>query len=199
MRKLAGQKLIGLVLISICWCASAVAAPKTYSLDGDHTTVAFLVDHIGFSRMLGRFTDVQGSFVYDAETNTLSDLKVVVKTASVASDHKRRDAHVRSKDFLSAEEHPEMIFTANGGKPSSATSGVVDGELLLRGETHPLSLDVTLNKHAKYPFGHKKPTLGISARGSVERAQWGMTYGVANSIVGGTVDIIIETEAIEQN
>ncbi len=189
--------LAGLLIFLATFGSTASAEPKSYKLDPSHTIVAFFVDHIGYSRMLGRFTDVAGTFVYDTETQELSDLRVVVKTASVASDHKRRDDHVRGADFLDVKKFPEMIFTAASGTPDSANHGTVAGELTLLGQTKPLVLDVTLNKFAKYPFGHKKPTLGISARSAVMRSEYGMSYGVAGGLVGDRVDIIIEIEAIQ--
>ncbi len=177
----------------------ASAEPRTYKLDPEHTLVAFIVDHLGFSRVLGRFNKVEGGFVYDKETQTLSDLKVVVQTASMDTGHEERDGHLRSEDFLDAEQHPEMVFRADAGTPAGPKSGTVTGSLSLRGEAHPLTLDVTLNKAGTYPFGHEKPTLGISARGAMQRSEWGMTYGVADALVGDTVDLIIEIEAIQQD
>lgn len=185
---------------AICLGASgASAAPKTYKLDPEHTIVAFLVDHIGFSKMLGRFNEVEGSFVFDEETQTLSDLKVIVHTASVDTNHERRDDHIRNKDFLHAAKYPQMIFEADGGVPESETQGRVPGRLTLLGQTRPLTLRVTLNKSDVYPFGHSRHTLGISARAAVNRSEYGMTYGVAAGMVGDVVDIIIETEAIRQD
>lgn len=179
--------------------AGALAAPKTYKLDPDHTIVAFLVDHIGFAKMLGRFNEVSGSFVYDEETQTLSNLRVVVETASVDTNHQRRDDHVRNKDFLNVTQYPQMIFEADGGVPESRTEGTVPGTLTLLGQTRPLTLRVTLNKSDVYPFGHSRHTLGISARAAINRSAYGMTYGVAAGMVGDVVDIIIETEAIRQD
>ena len=186
------------LVLALC-SPGALAEPKTYKLDPDHTTVAFLVDHIGYSRVLGRFIKVEGGFTYDETTQTLSDLRVTVQTDSVYSAHKGRDEHVRGKDFLDTKQHPLMVFTADGGTPESANSGTVTGQLTVLGQTHPLTLAVTLNKSEVYPFGHSRHTLGISARGAVQRSQYGMTYGVAAGMVGDTVDLIIETEAIRQN
>lgn len=70
------------------------------------------------------------------------------------------------------------------------------GDLTLLGTTLPLTLDVTLNKAAPYPFGHQRFVLGISARGTLKRSDFGMTYGVENQLVGDEVQIIIETEAM---
>ena len=145
---------------------------------------------------LGLFAEVEGGFVYDVETQELGELRVTVRTASLETMNDARDEHVRSGDFLSVEEHPEMTFTADGGTPESETTGQVSGELTLLGETRPLVLDVTLNKAEAYPFGHERFTLGLSVRGSLSRSEWGMTYGVADGLVGDEVTLLIETEAM---
>ncbi|EFO33766.1 protein YceI [Roseibium sp. TrichSKD4] len=194
MRILASLVAFGLVASSLT--LEARAEPHRYELDPEHTTVAFTVKHIGFADTLGLFTNVQGEFVYDMETQELSDLNVTVETPSVGTFNAARDNHVRNKDFLDAEKHPVMIFTADTGTPTSETEGTVSGMLQLRGNSVPLTLDVTLNRAAEYPFGHKRFVLGISARGTLKRSDFGMTYAVDNGLVGDDVNIIIETEAM---
>ncbi|SEN46058.1 Polyisoprenoid-binding protein YceI [Loktanella fryxellensis] len=176
---------------------AAHAAPATFELDPTHTTVAFLVDHVGYAATLGLFATVEGSFVYDTETQALSDVRVTVSTDSVNTLNEARDEHVRSADFLSVAAHPEMVFTASEGTPTDATSGTVTGTLTLLGQAQPLTLDVTLNKAEAYPFGHGRFTLGLSVRGSLDRSAYGMTYGVADGLVGDTVTLMIETEAMQ--
>ena len=191
MRKLLGHAfVIGLV------ATPALAEPHRYELDPEHTTIAFLVDHLGYADTLGLFLEFEGGFTYDMETRELSDVIVTVQTASVNSFNDARDNHVRNKDFLDVETYPVMTFTATGGTPASDTSGTVEGELTLLGQTHPLTLEVTLNKAANYPFGHGRFTLGISAKGTVIRSQYGMNYAVDNGFVGDEVKLILETEAM---
>lgn len=175
---------------------SALAEPARYELDPAHTTIAFLVDHVGYAATLGLFAQVEGGFTYDTETQELSDVTVTVATNSVETLNDARDEHVNSADFLASAAHPDMVFTATGGTPTDATSGTVAGDLTLRGETRPLTLDVTLNKAEAYPFGHRRFTLGLTVRGSLNRSDWGMDYGVANGLVGDEVTLIIETEAM---
>ncbi|GGB43383.1 polyisoprenoid-binding protein [Roseibium aquae] len=175
---------------------AALAEPHRYELDPEHTTLAFTVHHLGFADTLGVFTDVAGTFTYDMDTQALSDLTVTVQTASIESFNAARDEHVRNPDFLNVAQLPVMTFTADGGTPISETTGTVTGTLTLLGQSRPLTLDVTLNKAGPYPFGHQRFVLGISARTSVKRSDFGMTYAVAGDIVGDQVDVIIETEAM---
>ncbi|MEM6662479.1 MAG: YceI family protein, partial [Pseudomonadota bacterium] len=44
---------------------AADAAPRTYDIDPEHAAIAFLVDHIGFAKVLGQFLTTSGTFVFD--------------------------------------------------------------------------------------------------------------------------------------
>ncbi|HET7608031.1 MAG TPA: YceI family protein, partial [Gammaproteobacteria bacterium] len=72
---------------------------------------------------------------------------------------------------------------------------VVAGELTLLGKRRPLTLEATLNKSAPYPFGDRAEVMGVSARAKLKRSEFGMTYGVADDLVGDDVEIVIEFEA----
>ena len=176
--------------------SSAASAPERYELDPEHTVVSFLVGHVGYASVLGVFLDLEGGFTYDRQTRELSDVEVTVGTASVQTFHEARDEHVRAGDFLDVEAHPSMTFTADGGEPTGDDTGTVTGELTLLGETRPLTLAVTLNKAEDYPFGHGRFALGLSARGSLMRSEWGMAYAVDNGLVADEVRLVIETEAL---
>ncbi|MEQ8604720.1 MAG: YceI family protein [Marivibrio sp.] len=177
----------------------AVAEPRTFTLDPAHLHVGFLVEHIGFAKTLGVFTEVEGTVVFDEAAPALQSIDVTVQTESVHTGHDRRDGHLRSDDFLAADDHPEMTFTLTGAEQTGERTGVVTGDLTMRGETHPVSLDVVWNKSGRYPFGDEQYVVGVSARGELQRSQWGMTYAVDNGLVGDTVEIIIEAELIRQD
>jgi polyisoprenoid-binding protein YceI len=90
-----------------------------------------------------------------------------------------------------------MTFTASSAQRSGERTFTVTGELTLLGRTRPLTLAATLNKLAPYPIGNRAEVVGVSARGSLKRSEFGMTYGVADNLVGDEVEIIIEIEARE--
>ncbi|MEO0943920.1 MAG: YceI family protein [Pseudomonadota bacterium] len=186
------------VLTAFCALASPLAAaPAEYTLDPTHTVVMFDVFHIGFAPTISIFEDVEGSFTYDMETQNLSDVSVTIAAKSVNTFLEARDKHVRNADFLNVRKHPEITFVATDSKPTSATTGTVTGDLTILGQTHPITLDVKLNKAATYPFGHQSFVLGLSLTGEIQRSRYGMDYAVAGDIVGDTVKIRIETEAIQ--
>ncbi|MCU0760070.1 MAG: YceI family protein [Steroidobacteraceae bacterium] len=179
----------------------AHAEPARFALDPDHLTIAFLVEHIGYAKTLGQFRKASGSFTFDEQGGVLSDLRVVVETASVDTANAARDGHLRGKDFLDAGRFPTMTFTAKSARRQGERGYRVEGELELLGKRRPLVLEATLNKLDRYPIGPPllKPFVaGASARGRFRRSDFGMTYGVANGLVGDEVELVIELEARRQ-
>jgi polyisoprenoid-binding protein YceI len=183
------------VLACVAATSATNAAPGMYEIDPEHATVAFFVAHIGYAKVLGRFTAVHGTFEFEEETGELNDVAVTVAAASVTTDHEARDRHVRESDFLDAEQFPEIVFTAARAQRTGERMFEITGELTLLGNARPLVLQATLNKSAEYPIGDRAHVLGVSARGRLSRSEFGMTYGVANDLVGDEVEIIIEIEA----
>ena len=178
--------------------APALAEPADWEIDAEHFSIAFEAGHIGFQQQLGFFLEASGSFSYDTETQQLGAGRVEINAESIFSNNEDRDDHLRGRDFLNARRHPLIVFEASEYIPVDASTGTLKGNLTIIGETHPVELNVFLNKQARYPFGHRKETLGISANAVINRSQWGMDYGVGNNMVGDEVKLRFEFEAIQQ-
>mgnify|MGYP006154359659 CR=1 FL=1 len=81
--------------------APAGAQSALYEIDPDHLSVGFLVDHVGYAKVLGMFRAARGSYRFDESTATLSDVRIEIDTASVFSNQRKRDDHL--KGILSLE------------------------------------------------------------------------------------------------
>ena len=68
----------------------------------------------------------------------------------------------------------------------------VVGDLKLLGQTHPVTLAVTLNRIGDAPNNQRR-SAGFSATGSLSRAVWGSA--TAPSLIGDAVSIQIEALA----
>lgn len=196
---------------AIVWAALAASSPllmsaaqaqaARYELDPDHITVAFLVDHIGYAKVLGLFRSARGSYRFDEATATLSEVRIEVETGSVFTNQRKRDDHLKGPDFLNSGEFPKMVFTATSAKRTGDKTFDIAGQLELLGKSQPLTLQATWNKSAESPLGGplgKPYVMGVSARGSFKRSAYGMTYAVANGWVGDEVPLIIEFEAVRK-
>ena len=184
------------LVCALCIAATAPRAePRDYELDPEHLAIGFLVEHIGYSKVLGQFHEVSGSYRFDEQTGELSEVSIIVETASVSTNHARRDRHLRSADFLNARRFATMTFTAATARRLDDTNYEVTGDLQLLGVTRPVTLTAVWNKSGRYPIGLRPYVMGVSARGSFRRSDFGMSYGVADGLVGDTVELIIEFEA----
>ena len=186
---------LSLAVLVLCAARSGGAEPGLYEIDPQHLTLGFLVEHVGFAKVLGRFPEAEGTFTFDEATGEISNVRVVVKTASVDTTVEPRDRHLKSADFLNVEKFPEMVFESKGTTKLEGRKGELRGYLALVGITRPLALSVTWNKSATSPLPGKPYVAGMSARGSFRRSEFGMSYGVADGLVGDDVELLIELEA----
>ncbi|MDD9895028.1 MAG: YceI family protein [Gammaproteobacteria bacterium] len=194
--KISSTLLLGnLLLIS-----NSSADPADWEIDPEHFSIVFEATHIEYQSQIGFFLEASGNFRYDPETQELFSGNVEIQADSIFTNHEDRDDHLRSRDFLSVRRNPVIAFTATGYSPAenAAEAGILNGNLSMLGQNHPVVLEVVINKRERYPFGHRKETLGISAQAVLLRSQWGMDYGVSNSMVGDEVTLRFEFEALRQ-
>ena len=174
--------------------APAFAAPVSYKIDPAHTAVAFIVNHVGFSNVIGRFNTVGGDVTFDKDGVEKSVVNVTIDTTSVDTNHAKRDEHLRSPDFFNAKEFPKMTFKSSKIEKTGDKTGKLYGDLTMLGVTKPVVLDITFNKDGVSPAS-KLETAGFSARGTVKRTDFGMKYGAP--AVGDDIQLLIEIEAVK--
>jgi polyisoprenoid-binding protein YceI len=172
--------------------ATPAFAADAFKFDAGHTYIGFEIDHLGFSQTLGEFTQYDGTLMLDRSDLAKSSIEVNIDTASIDTDQDDFDEHLRGADFFNVAQHPSMAFKST--KVEDAGDGMlkVTGDFTMLGQTHPVVLDVKLNKVAPHPFRPTVEVAGFSARTTIDRTTWGLDkYAPA---VGAAVTIRIETE-----
>jgi polyisoprenoid-binding protein YceI len=187
------HRLVLAVVLAVFALAPARAA-ETFKIDKDHSNIVFLVDHLGYSKMVGRFTEFEGQFTFDEANLAANKVTVTIKAESVDTNHKARDDHLRSVDFFNAKEFPTLSFVSTRVEKTGEKTGKLHGNVTLLGVTKPVVLDVTFNKRAEHPLPryNKLMTAGFSARGSLKRSDFGMKFALGG--VGDEIQLIIEVE-----
>ena len=188
------------IMMLLLFSSTIVANENNYVIDDSHFSIGFLVEHAGYAKTLGLFKQIEGKYTYDKSLNLVKDLVMTINTDSVFTNHDKRDAHLRSPDFLDVEKFPTMTFMVDE-YDLSKTPGKLKGKFTLLGVTKDIVLDFNINKVAEYPFrvGLSKPiVMGVSARASLNRSDYGMSYGVDKNLVGDEIELIIEFEARQQ-
>ncbi len=185
------------ILLSACYTAPDLApSPQldgNYVLDPEHTSVIWSVSHVGLSNYSARFDKVTGTLNFDGNMPERSQIDIYVEAASVSTGLPDFDKTIAfDKGYFDAKEHPIIRYRSTNIVMLDDQSGQVTGDLTFRGQTHPVTLDVTFNGAGK-SFGHKGETLGFSATASLNRSDWGLTK-LKNFGIGETVTLKIETE-----
>lgn len=196
-RLTSGMILAGLAVAWLVLTPAIGQAGTRWRLDPQHTTVMFEAPHIGYARIFGLFQRVKGEFIFDEATRSITYLRVKVEVGSVFTNDARRDRHLRSADFLDALSHPIAEFVMTDADPGSDTTGQIIGDLTLRGVTRQVTLDVTLNRIAPYPYGDSY-VLGASATTVIKRSDFGSVYAAAEGWVPDEIPVRIEIEAIRE-
>jgi len=172
---------------------------QTWSLDPSHTQVGFAVKHLMISTVKGRFPDVTGSIsMYPGDPILEADISI--KTASITTNEEKRDAHLRSADFLNADVYPVIQFRGSriDGNPDSKF--VLHGDLTIRGATKPVALYIVNHGRLTDPWGNER--VGYTATTSIHRKDFGLEWNMAleagGVLVGDEVRITIETELVRR-
>jgi len=168
----------------------------TWDIDPLHTEVGFSVRHLMVSKVRGRFTRFEGSFV-TAPDQLNSSASATIDMTSIDTNNPTRDDDLRSKNFFEVDQYPQMTYRSTGLKVDGEKF-TLDGELTAHGITRPLPLRVEVNGFGADPYGNQRS--GFTATGSLNRSDFDMKFNVSleggGVMIGDRIDITIEVEGI---
>jgi polyisoprenoid-binding protein YceI len=168
-----------------------------WAIDTDHSSVDFSIRHMMIANVKGTFHNF--SAVVEADVTDLTDATIdfKVELSSIDTRNKDRDAHLVSADFFDVEKFPEMTFRSTDIKKNGEGEYNVIGELTIHGITKPETFMVTFEGQGKDPWGNEK--VGFSAQGTINRADYGLTWNSAletgGVLVGDKVKVSLQIEA----
>lgn len=177
-----------------------IPLPGSYDIDPSHTSVEAVARHMMVARIRGRFADFSGT-IDVAENPVDSSATVTIDAASVHTAEPRRDAHLRSADFLDAENHPTLTFRTQGLRPGpSQAEWLLDGELTIRGTTRPVTLEARfLGAVIDHRGRHR---IMFSATTEIDREDFGLVWNQAleagGVVIGPTLRIELEVQALRR-
>jgi polyisoprenoid-binding protein YceI len=172
------------------------SAVKTWKIDSTHTGVEFAVKHLMISTVKGHFSDVAGELTGSINEPENFGLEVTIGTASIDTRQEQRDAHLQSADFFDAEKYPAIVFKGKRIDGDVASEFKLYGDLTIRDVTKELVLNVTNEGAVVDPWGGQR--IGFSAKGKIDRRDFGLTYNQALEaggwVVGDEIKISVDVE-----
>ena len=184
--------------------AATAAAPlqTDWTIDKIHSRIGFSVAHFVITEVTGYFRDFDARVTCSCPGDdfTGGTVDFTAKTASIFTDNKQRDSHLRADAFFNTKKYPDLKFV--GALVKEDGKNVLKGNLTIRGITKPVSFDVAYGGRIKdKSFGIEKA--GFRIRGKVNRLEFGLkwneTFEGGRLIVGEEVVLDINVEIDKKN
>jgi polyisoprenoid-binding protein YceI len=177
--------------------STATATKTTYSIDKAHSEVTFQVRHL-LTKVRGRFSDFDGTIDYDEQKPEESSVEVTIRAASIDTNERDRDAHLRSADFFDVEKYPALTFKSTAITRNRADGFKVAGDLTIHGVTRPVTFDVEFLGKAKDPWGNER--VAFEAEATINRKDYGLNWNAAletgGFLVGDEVKVSLSAQAV---
>lgn len=186
-----------IAFITLCFTSfSNNVQESTWTIDPSHSKINFDISYFQVGTIKGVFDDYSGAF--KQQDSKLSSIDITLKTASINTNQKDRDKHLRSTDFFSAEEHPEITFTSTSITKTGSNSYEIKGDFTMTGITESITLTGKDNGsyvHPRFKTNNKFFTVtGIINR---EDFKVGTNYPPAKMALGNEVKLTAEVHITE--
>ena len=171
---------------------------KKLIIDSAHSEIGFKVKHLMISTVKGSFGTFSGSMEGEMDNMTIS---FNLNTSSINTNNVDRDNHLKSTDFFDSVNFPTITFFSTG---ADINSGVIKGELIIRGTTKEVTLTCNYNGMSVDPWGNTKH--GFEITGNINRNDFGLTWNspletggvLVSDIVGLNIDVQM-TEVVKES
>jgi polyisoprenoid-binding protein YceI len=173
----------------------SAAANESFKFDASRSTIGFRV-HQFLGTTNGKFTQFSGSIDLDRERPEHSSVSARIQVRSIDTGIKKRDDHLRSREFFNVANYPEIVFKSRSVKQTGSQSGDIMGDLTMHGVTTPVTLHVKLVT----ALTDQARTRWEVTTEPLKRRDFGLMFGSATEAVSGIsqeVAIRIEIEAVK--
>jgi polyisoprenoid-binding protein YceI len=172
-------------------CVSVTHGADTYTVDPVHSSISFMISHVGISNIHGRFNDFSGKITIDQADPAKSSFALSIPMESIDTNNVKRDEHLRAPDYFNAKQFPTMSFQSTS---VAAVDGgfKVTGDLDMHGVSKPVSFTLKGGeKVVEFPKGTKR--IGLVSTFSIRRSDFGVN--AEPKALGDEIPIFIGIEA----
>jgi len=148
----------------------------------------------------GHFAEVSATGDIHPDRPEASSVQATISTASIRTNHEVRDNDLRSSNFLEVDKYPVIIFKSTSVEPAGPDRYTLTGDVTIKGNTSPLSLQVTRYGEFNDPgmMGHR---IAYGAQTKINRKDFGLSFNAildGRLVVSEEIQITIEGELVEQ-
>lgn len=150
---------------------TTVAPAGTWTVDPTHSSASFAVKHMVVATFRGRFEQFDATLTVDEHgeaklVGTVDADTIVVKDENLAG-------HLKSPDFFDTEQYPQITYVSRSIRRDGEQL-VVDGDLTIKGNTHPVEARGTITDPAVTLGDVEK--LGATLEAIIDRTKFGLNW-----------------------
>jgi polyisoprenoid-binding protein YceI len=178
---------------------ASLARAEKWEIDVAHSSVGFSVRHMVVTKTHGKFNEFTGYIDFDGKNVENGSVEITAQIASIDTDNKKRDDHLRGPDFFDAEKFPTMTFKSKKVIKGSGSEFKLVGDLTIKDVTKEVTFDCEFNGVINDPMGNTHA--GFSAVVKINRqdfnVKWSKSLDAGGLVVGDEVKISLEIEAVK--
>jgi polyisoprenoid-binding protein YceI len=143
----------------------------TYTADPVHSSFAFAVRYMGVSTFRGTLDDVAATLAAGPDETVLEGA-AQVESISIRTPQQFRD-HVLSADLFDVARHPQVTFRSTAVELAGDGRAVVEGELTIRGTSHPVRAEGAWSPEADTLSGRRAH---LALETTIDRTAYGLDW-----------------------
>jgi polyisoprenoid-binding protein YceI len=143
----------------------------TWKSDPTHSTATFAVKHMVVATFRGGFDDLDATLTVGEDGATRLTGSVDAGSIVVKDDDLK--AHLGAPDFFDVERYPELRFASTSIRRDGEEL-VLDGELTIKDQTHPVEARGTITDPTETLGGAVK--IGLTLETVIDRTKFGLNW-----------------------
>jgi len=151
-----------------------IMAKTKWILDPTHSELGFKIKHLMITSISGSIKSFEADVEMDGTNFSSAQINLTAGMASISTSNEQRDAHLHTSDFFEMEKYPELKFLSTKVEKIDTDTFSLYGELILKGVTKPVKLNVEFNGVTKDPWGNERA--GFVVTGKISRSEWGVNF-----------------------
>ena len=175
---------------------TATTTTTKWGIDNAHSELSFKVRHMMVSNVRGKFGKFDGKINTTDDDFTNAEIEINIETNSVLTGDDQRDGHLKSPDFIDAENHKNITFRSTSMQKKSDDLYELKGDLTIKGVTKPVTFQVEHGGILKDPWGNEKA--GFTLNGKINRKDWNLNWNTVleagGVLVGEEVALTADVE-----
>ena len=112
-----------------------------------HSSIQFKISGPLGTTVNGNLAISSSKILFDTGSLTSSSFTIALSAASINTDNKKRDDHLKKQEFFGVEQFPLIHFQTTSIQKTTEGKYIVKGNLTIKSVTKPVSIGFSFQQH----------------------------------------------------